>query len=96
MLKQFLVCGFVIVAASAQADDWEAASAEYNESYLQVESCFATGSTDQEACVIAGIQQCVEDLRTVLEGKDSLSPEEPQCRLTSIVTTSAWSARMNI
>lgn len=69
MLKQSLVCGFAIVATSAQADDREAASAEYNESYLQVEACFANEATDQEACVIAGIQECVEDLETVLESK---------------------------
>jgi len=83
MLKKFLVCGFAIVAASAQADAWEAASAEYNESYLQVEACFATEATDQEACVIAGIQECVKDLETVLESKGlpipggaALSPDE--------------------
>jgi uncharacterized protein YecT (DUF1311 family) len=69
MLKQILAVGFAIVAASAQADDWEAASAEYDKSYLQVEACFATESTDQEACVIAGIQECVKDLETVLESK---------------------------
>jgi len=69
MLKQVLAFGLAIVAASAQAGDWEAASAEYNESYLQIEACFATDATDQEACVIAGIHKCVEDLETVLESK---------------------------
>jgi len=83
MLKQFLAFGISIVAASAQADDWEAANAEYNESYLQVEACFATETTDQEACVIAGIQECVTDLETILESKGipipggaALSPHE--------------------
>ncbi|MCK0096817.1 DUF1311 domain-containing protein [Yoonia sp. F2084L] len=69
MLRQILAFGFVVVAASAQANDWEAASAEYDESYLQVEACFAIESIDQAACVIAGIQECVIDLETVLESK---------------------------
>ncbi|SHF32087.1 Protein of unknown function [Litoreibacter ascidiaceicola] len=69
MLKQILAFGLVILGASAQADDWEAASAEYDKSYLQVEACFANESTYQESCVIAGIQECVKDLETVLESK---------------------------
>ncbi len=83
MLKQILAFGFVIVATGAQANDWEAAAAEYDESYLQVEACFANEATDQEACVIAGIQECVTDLETVLESKGlpipggaALSPHE--------------------
>lgn len=69
MLKPILVFGFTIVGLSAQANDWEAASAEYNESYLQVEECFASSFTDQEACVISGIQECAKNLRAVLESK---------------------------
>ncbi|WP_161787054.1 lysozyme inhibitor LprI family protein [Leisingera daeponensis] len=69
MLKQILAFGLAIVGASAQADDWEAAAAEYDKSYLQVEACFANESIDQAACVIVGIQQCVKDLETVLESK---------------------------
>jgi hypothetical protein len=33
MLKQILAFGFAIVATGAQANDWEAASTEYDESY---------------------------------------------------------------
>jgi len=69
MLKQILAFGFAIVATGAQANDWEAASTEYDESYLQVEACFGNEATDQEACVIAGIQECVMDLEIVLESK---------------------------
>lgn len=70
MLKQILAFGFaIVVGASAQANDWEADSAEYDKSYLQVEACFANGSTDREDCVIAGIQECVNDLEAVLESK---------------------------
>ena len=69
MLKQILAFSFAMAGTIAQADDWEAASAEYDTSYLQVEACFANESTDQEACVMAGIQECVKDLETVLESK---------------------------
>ena len=90
MLKQILAFGFAIVGASAQANDWEAASAEYDKSYLQVEACFANGLTNQEACVIAGIQECVKDLETVLESKGlnipggaAVSPHE-YCNYTGL------------
>lgn len=69
MLKKIMAFGFAIVATGAQANDWEAAAAEYDESYLQVEACFGNEATDQEACVIAGIQECVTDLETTLESK---------------------------
>lgn len=69
MLRQILALVFILVATGAQANDLAAAEAEYNESYLQVEACFANEATDQEACVIAGIQECVMDLETVLESK---------------------------
>ena len=83
MIKQILALGFTMMAVSAQANDWEAASAEFNESYLQVEACFANEVTNQEACVVAGIQECVNDLEGVLESKGlpipggaSVSPHE--------------------
>lgn len=83
MLKQILAFVFVIVATGAQANDSEAAAAEYDESYLQVEACFANEAIDQETCFIAGIQECVMDLETVLERKGlpipggaALSPHE--------------------
>lgn len=74
MLKQILAFGFAIVGTSAQANDWEAAVAEYDKSYLQVEECFANASTDREACVISGIQECVKDLEAVLESKGFIIP----------------------
>ena len=86
MLKRILAFGFVIVGTSAQAfdaNDWEAAAAEYDKSYLQVEECFANESTDREACVIAGVQECVKDLEAALESKGfnipggaAVSPDE--------------------
>lgn len=69
MLKRILALGFAIVGTTAHADDWETATAEYDKSYLQVEECFAIESTDREACVIAGIQECVKDLETALASK---------------------------
>ena len=69
MLKWILVLGFPIVGTSAHANESEVAAAEYDKSYLQVEECFARESTDREACVIAGIQECVKDLETRLESK---------------------------
>lgn len=86
MLKRILAFCFAIVGISAQAfdaDDSEAAAAEYDKSYLQVEECFADEATDQEACVIAGVQECVRGLEAVLESKGfnipggaGLSPDE--------------------
>jgi hypothetical protein len=69
-----LAFGFAFVANGAQANGWEAADPEYDESYLQVEACFANEATDQEACVIAGIQECVTDLEANLESKGILIP----------------------
>ena len=75
MLKQILAFGFAIVATGAQADDWEAAAAEYDESYLQVEACFGNDANDQEACAIAGIKECVTNLETTLESKGLPMPD---------------------
>lgn len=83
MIKQLLPFVLVIAATGAQADDWEDASAEYDESYLQLEACFENPSTDQAACVIARIQDCDRDLEALLESKGlpipggaALSPHE--------------------
>ena len=69
MLKRLLAFGFLIMGTTAQADDWKDPTAEYDESYLQIEECFANETTDREACVIAGIQECANDLEAVLESK---------------------------
>ncbi|WP_298905533.1 lysozyme inhibitor LprI family protein [uncultured Aliiroseovarius sp.] len=74
MMKWILVFGFAIFGTSVQANDWEAAEAEYNRSYLKVEGCFANNRTQREVCVIAGIQECVNDLEAVLESKGILIP----------------------
>jgi uncharacterized protein YecT (DUF1311 family) len=74
MLKWILAFSFAIVGTCAQANDWEAATAEYDKSYLQIEECFENGSTDREACVITGIQACAKDLETVLESKGFIIP----------------------
>ena len=71
MLKRILAFGFVIVGTGAQAFD---ADAEYDKSYLQVEACFESNPADTEACVIAGIQECANDLEAVLESKGIISP----------------------
>lgn len=82
------ILGFIVLivaadSAVAQTNDWEAAAAEYHKSYLQIEECFAYESTNREACVIAGVEECVKDLETVLESKGfdipggaGLSPHE--------------------
>jgi len=74
MLRLVLAFGFAIVGTIAQANSSEQAlpEDEYDKSYLQVEGCFATESTNREACVIAGIQECVKDLEAVLESKGFL------------------------
>tara|TARA_R110000751_G_scaffold233072_1_gene333960 strand:+ start:73 stop:606 length:534 start_codon:yes stop_codon:yes gene_type:complete len=86
MLKQILAFGFVIFGTGAQAfdaNDSEAAAAEYNKSYLKVEECFESSRSDREMCVVAGIKNCVKDLESVLENKGfnipggaGLSPHE--------------------
>lgn len=74
MLRNVMALIFAIAGNAAQADFHEAAYDEYDKSYLQVETCFENGSTDQEACVIVGIQDCVTDLEAVLESKEFLIP----------------------
>jgi len=74
MMKWILALGFAIVGSYAQADDWGAANAEYNNSYLQVEECFEKASTDREACVIDGIQECVKILEAVFDSKGLSTP----------------------
>lgn len=77
MLKQILAFGFIIFGTGAQAfdaNDYEAAVAEYNKSYLQVEECFESSLSDREMCVVAGIQKCVKDLESVLENKGFYIP----------------------
>lgn len=69
LLMSLLACGFAIAANGAQANDWEAAFAEYHNSYLQVKECFANKSVDREDCIIAGVQACVTNLEAVLESK---------------------------
>ncbi|WP_172976235.1 lysozyme inhibitor LprI family protein [Thioclava sp. JE_KL1] len=70
MLRQVAIfLGLAIAGSDAQANDWDAAAAEYNKSYLQVEDCFAREPIDREACVVAGIHKCVRDLEGVLETK---------------------------
>lgn len=83
MLKRILAFGFAIVVTSAQANASEAALAEYNKSYLQVEECFVNESTGRADCVITGVQECVKDLEAVLESKGfnipggaAVSPDE--------------------
>ncbi|MBK1634962.1 lysozyme inhibitor LprI family protein [Rhodovulum adriaticum] len=86
VLKWLLAFGFVVMGTSAQAFDGydsDAAAAEYDESYLQVEECFADEVSDQEACIIEGIQECVKDLEALLESKGfsipggaAVSPDE--------------------
>lgn len=75
MLKWMLAFGFAIVGTGAQANDAEAAAAEYDKSYLQVDECFANEVTDREACVVTAIQECAKDLETVLESKGLNIPE---------------------
>ncbi len=74
MLKRILAIGFAIMGTSAHAYDSEAAVAEYDKSYLKVEECFESDSTNREACVIAGIQECAKDLEEVLESKGFVIP----------------------
>ncbi len=69
MLKRMWAIGFTILGTSAQAYDSEAAAAEYDKSYLNVDQCSEGDSSNREACVIAGIKTCVKDLEDVLESK---------------------------
>ena len=73
MLKEILAFIFVISATGAQANDrW--AQDEYDQSYIQIESCFSIQRSDQVSCVISGIQRCEADLEAVLESKGFLIP----------------------
>lgn len=74
MLKRIFAIGFAIMGTSAHAYDSEAAISEYDKSYLEVEACFEGDSIDREACVIAGIQECVIDLEDILERKGLFIP----------------------
>jgi uncharacterized protein YecT (DUF1311 family) len=74
MLKRILAFVFAIVGTSAQANEGGSAEAEYNTSHLQVEECLNNAPIDREACVIEGIQQCIEGLQTVLESKGFIIP----------------------
>lgn len=86
MLERFIILFSALLGSTAPAsatDDWEAAEAEYNKSYLKVEDCFAEVSTDRVACVMQGIQVCVKSLEKRLESKGfsipsgaALSPDE--------------------
>jgi len=74
MWKRIFAFVCMLVGTCAQAYDSEDAYAEYNKSYLQVEECFAKDLSDQEACVITGIQECEKNLESVLESKGFLIP----------------------
>ena len=74
MMKRILAFVLAISGTAAQADDWDAAEEGYNKSYLQVEECFARGVTDREACVMGGIQACVERFVAFRESKGLLIP----------------------
>lgn len=74
MLKWMLVFCCVVAGPYAQADDWGIAHPEYSKSYLQVDECFEKVPTTQVACVISGIQRCVDDLEFVFKSKGLYPP----------------------
>lgn len=86
MLTRILIGFFIFMGTGVtafDANDSEAATAEYDESFLQVDECFAGSIAGQEACVVDGVQKCVKELEDLLATKGfnvpsgaALSPDE--------------------
>lgn len=69
MLKFIIAFGISIAGTAQFAASQDAAYVEYKASHLKIEACFVDVATDREACVVEGIQRCVNTIEAVLESK---------------------------